>query len=214
MIEIFGRQTSYNVQKVLWLADELALDYVHTEVGGKHGGNDSESFLAINPLGKVPVLRIDNKILCESNTIVRYLAERYSNGQWLSKDPYIRGQAEQWMDWCIDRLEPAFVGVFWGYYRTPPAQHDNKLIQASVIDCESCLQTLDRKLTEQTYLIAHHATVADIATGVFLHRLRSIDLTIQIPANVDLWHQRLTLQSGYQKWVMSDFSELQGRSSY
>ncbi|WP_280338116.1 hypothetical protein [Salinicola acroporae] len=33
MLTIWGRESSYNVQKVLWLADELGLDYSHRPAG-------------------------------------------------------------------------------------------------------------------------------------------------------------------------------------
>ena len=56
-IEIHGRHTSYNVQKVLWLADELNLEYVHFQIGGRFSGNDTTKFRSMNPLGKVPVIR-------------------------------------------------------------------------------------------------------------------------------------------------------------
>ena len=137
-IEIYGRHTSYNVQKVLWLADELGLAYSHKEVGGRFGGNDTAEFLAMNPSGKVPVLRDKQRIILESNTIIRYLAGQYSDEHWISSDPYERSQTDRWMDWSIDRLEKAFVGVFWGYYRTPPESRNQAAIDASVSECESC----------------------------------------------------------------------------
>lgn len=50
---IWGRRSSFNVQKVLWLADELGLDYEHVPAGGQFGQLDTPAFLAMNPHGKV-----------------------------------------------------------------------------------------------------------------------------------------------------------------
>jgi len=213
-IEIFGRHTSYNVQKVLWLADELDLDYIHTEVGGRFGGNDTQSFLQMNPMGKVPVVRDGEYVIWESNTIIRYLADSYSSGNWISTDPYQRSQVNRWLDWSIDELEPAFVGVFWGYYRTPPEQHNKAAITSSVAHCEKCLAQLDRQLDTHLYLLGNTPSLADIATGVFLHRLIAIELTIEITENVCRWYKRLSARDGYRHWVMSDFTELKGRAGY
>ena len=113
-IEIFGRHTSYNVQKVLWIADELELEYSHIQIGGRFGGNDTDDFLLMNPFGKVPVLRHGDDLIWESNTIVRYLADSFSKDTWIASTPYERSLDERWMDWSIEKLEPAFVDVFWG----------------------------------------------------------------------------------------------------
>ncbi len=211
-IEIFGRHTSYNVQKVLWIADELSLRYSLTEVGGRFKGNDTADFLAMNPMGKVPVLRDGSRLIWESNTIVRYLADCYSRASWISSCPYERSLSDRWMDWSIDIFEPAFVGVFWGYYRTEPSKRDNARINASVATCESCLLQLERQIGSNSFLLGKSPSVADIATGIFLHRLTSIDLKISIPDSIRGWYERLSEQSGYNRWVMSDFTELKGRS--
>ena len=67
MLKVWGRRSSFNVQKVMWLLGELSLAHEHTEVGGKFGGLDDPSFLAMNPHGRVPVLRDDDAIVWESH---------------------------------------------------------------------------------------------------------------------------------------------------
>jgi glutathione S-transferase len=54
MLTIWGRPSSFNTQKVLWLADELSLVYRHIPAGGAFGGLDTAQFLAMNPHGRVP----------------------------------------------------------------------------------------------------------------------------------------------------------------
>lgn len=213
-IEILGRHTSYNVQKVLWLADELSLDYRHKQIGGRHGGTDSADFLRLNPLGKVPVLLHNDKVLCESNTIVRYLADVFSGGLWISPRAYQRSLAERWMDWSIEKLEPAFVGVFWGYYRTPPESRNELAIAAQVAECEACLQVLGQQLAGRDYLLGDRPSVADVATAVYLHRLFAIERPIAFPDATLEWYRRLGERPAYARWVKSDFTELRGRAAY
>ena len=69
MLKILGRRTSGNVMKPLWAADELGLDYVQVDIGGKFGGNREDDYLAMNPTGRVPTLVEDNFVLWESNAI-------------------------------------------------------------------------------------------------------------------------------------------------
>ncbi len=46
MLTIWGRRSSFNVQKVLWLAGELGLEYEHVLAGGQHGLLDTAEFRA------------------------------------------------------------------------------------------------------------------------------------------------------------------------
>lgn len=209
---ILGRHTSYNVQKVLWLADEMQLEYEHKEVGGRFGGNDTEEFLKLNPLGNVPVLVDQGQAIRESNTIVRYLADTQEPDKWIPRDPLARTRVNEWMDWSIDRLEQAFVGVFWGYYRTPIAEHNLETIEQSLARVKECLGILDDELGDHEFIIGSSLTLADIVTGVYLFRLANIDLDIPFPSNLARWFERLSERPAYQRWVMSDFSELKGRS--
>ncbi len=213
-VEILGRHTSYNVQKVLWLVEELDLEYVHKPLGGKHGGLDTAEFGALNPMRKVPVLKEGDRCIWESNTILRYLAEAYGKGTWKVEDPYLRSEHERWMDWSQTKFDPAFTGVFWGYYRTPPARRNMRAVLDSKKACEDCLEKLDHQLAGSRYLTADHLSLADIAIGVFLYRLAEIDLETRMPQRVRSWYERLQTSPGYRKWVMSDFSELEGRLEY
>src|SRR5471030_2932952 len=107
MITLWGRRSSVNVQKVLWALDELALPFAHVDAGGDAGGLDEPAFRAMNPHGRVPVLKDGATAIWESNTIVRYLCARYSSGERCPAEPDARAQAEAWMDWELASLQPA-----------------------------------------------------------------------------------------------------------
>jgi len=216
--EILGRHTSYNVQKVLWLADELGIQYKHTQIGGKYGGTDDQSFSELNPHQKVPVLIHEQTIVWESNTILRYLAELFDSSSseigWYGASAYQRSLVSRWMDWSIDRLESDFVGVFWGYYRTPEQDRDLKAIADSIEKYENSMRILSLQLAKNNFLLGEAISLADVVTGVFIHRLYVLNLDINFPENIQKWYERLTQRESYSKWVMSDFSELKGRSVY
>ncbi|MDU3132110.1 MAG: glutathione S-transferase N-terminal domain-containing protein, partial [Bradyrhizobium sp.] len=74
MITVFGRTSSFNVQKVMWLVGELGFDHRHVQLGGAFGGLDRPDVLAMNPHGRVPVLDDSGVVVWESQAILRYLA--------------------------------------------------------------------------------------------------------------------------------------------
>ena len=94
MIEVWGRRSSSNVQKVVWALDELGLPFNRHTVGGSFGGNRAPAYLAMNPNGLVPVLQDGDITMFESNAIVRYLAARYGEGALRPKDPKALAMAE------------------------------------------------------------------------------------------------------------------------
>lgn len=213
-ITIYGRHTSYNVQKVLWLADELAINYTHIEFGASPQDTESAEFGQLNPMRKVPVLVDDKKVIWESNSILRYLARSYGKQHWLPHDPFQASLIERWMDWSQTRFEPAFVGVFWGHYRTPQELRDNAAIAKSLDDCKFCLKKVNEQLEGNDYLLGKKLTLADITVSVFLHRLINIGLDVSLPVRVQSWYQRLGQLPAYRQWVLSDFSGLKGRLQY
>lgn len=213
-ITLYGRHTSYNVQKVLWFLDQLELDYHHIELGSAPGDTETDEFGKLNPMRKVPALTDGENIIWESNTILRYLARIYGSEQWQLQDAFQQSLVERWMDWSQTRFEPAFVGVFWGYYRTPKQQHNLGAINKSQTDCLYCLARLDEQLADNRYLLGDSLSLADVTAGIFLYRLVEIDLDISLPARVARWYQELQKFPGYQRWAMSDFSSLQGRLEY
>ena len=69
-------------QRVLWLLEELGLDY-----GVTRYERDPKTMLAppslraVHPLGKSPVVTDGDLVLAESGAIVEYFVERYGNGK-------------------------------------------------------------------------------------------------------------------------------------
>jgi glutathione S-transferase len=76
-LTVLGRHSSSNVQKVLWTLIELGAPYRCEELGGKFGRTFDPSYLALNPNGTVPTVIDGDFVIWESNTVCRYLANRY-----------------------------------------------------------------------------------------------------------------------------------------
>lgn len=215
LLTIWGRRSSFNVQKVLWLAGELGLSYTHIPAGGSHGLLDSSEFAELNPHRHVPVIRDGESVVWESHAILRYLAARYGDPQFWPDDPARRAQADGWMDWAQTSLQPAFLGgVFWGYYRTPVEQRDLLAIERSLAQCTRYFQLLDRRLATQPYLGGDSLTLADIPAGTSLYRYFELDIPHPAIPNVRAWYERLQARPAYRDHVMVPFGELFGRLEF
>jgi glutathione S-transferase len=212
MLTVWGRHSSFNLQKVMWLVDELGLPHKHVEVGGKFGGLDTPEFLAMNPHGRVPVLQDGETVIWESHTILRYLAARYGGPQLWPEDPAKRSLVDRWMDWSHTTLQPDFlIGVFWGFYRTPADKRDMPRVKAAIARTNRDLAQLDRQLAGKKFLLGDTLSLADIPAGTSLYRYYGLEIERPPLPNVERWYRALQERLPYRAHVMLPFDELFGR---
>ena len=214
MLELWGRANAYNVQKPLWLLEELDLEFTHYDVGSNAGDLETAEFLALNPHARVPVLRDGDAVVWESHTVLRYLANRFNALDIYPEDPLQRSQVERWMDWGHTSLQPVFMDLFWGYYRTPPESRKQSAIDAAQQRCAQHFELLDRHLAQQPYLAGESFTMADIPCAVCLYRYFQMGLAVDQPGHVMQWYQRLSQRSAFANTIMTSFDELKGRINY
>jgi glutathione S-transferase len=215
MLTVWGRRSSFNLQKVMWLVGELGLPHCHIPAGGDFGIKDTPEFLVMNPHGRVPVIDDDGVIVWESQTILRYLAAKYGQPRFWSNSPAERSYAERWMDWSQATLQPDFLnGVFWGFYRTPEARRNLPAIARKVSACGRHFELLDRILADRRFLCGDNLSLADIPAATSLYRYFEIDVDRPSIPNVEAWYRRLRERPAYREHVMVPFGELYGRLDY
>ena len=215
MLKVWGRRSSFNVQKVMWLVGELGLAHEHIDAGGRAGGLDSPAFLAMNPHGRVPVIADGDAIVWESHAILRYLAARHGAGRFWSDDPVPRANVDGWMDWSHTALQPDFLmGVFWGFYRTPEDKRSWGAINAALSRCATHFGRLDRLLEGRSFLLGETLSLADITAGTSLYRYFELEIERPSLPQVERWYRTLQQREAYRAHIMIPFGELRGRLDY
>jgi glutathione S-transferase len=214
VLEIWGRRSAYNVQKVLWAAGELGLAHTHVDAGGAAGGLDTPRFRAMNPHGRVPVLVDGAVTVWESNSTVRYLAARHGAGSLCREDAAERSLADRWMDWELATLQPDFMSLFWGWYRTPEAQRNARAIEAARARCAEHYRRLDEQLASRAFLAGDAFTMGDIPAGTSLFRWFEMGLETPELPNLRRWYRRLAERPAYREHLMRPFDELRGRLAF
>jgi len=215
MLRVYGRRSSINVQKVMWLVGELDLPHGHVPAGGDAGGLDTPAFRAMNPHGKVPVIDDDGLYVWESNSILRYLAERYAASQYWPATLNERAHIAPWMDWEQSRFQPDFIsGIFWGYYRTPEAQRNPNAIARSLARVAHDVLVLDEVLRQRAFIASAHLTLADISVGTHLFRYFTLDIDREETPHLTAYYRALTQRPAYREHVMLPYDELRGRLAF
>ena len=201
MLTILGRTSSINVRKVLWLCDELDLDYLREEWGDGFQSTHSPEFMALNPNAMVPVLKDDELVIWESNAILRYLANAYG-GEWLYPiHPQSRAPIDQWMDWQSTELNTSWRYAFMSLVRHSPAHQDPRLLAAACKGWSHTMSILNQQL-EKTgrYVAGRNFTLADIPIGLAVNRWFETPLDHPDYPAVRHYYERLTERHGYTVW--------------
>ena len=199
MLKVLGRKTSNNVQKVLWCLAEMRLPFQQEDYGGPFGKTRTPEYLRLNPNGTVPTLIDGEAAIWESNTILRYLANKYSATSLYPQDAGERSVVERWMDWQIGSLSPAFRPLFIALVRDRRALAD---VQALVGSTAPSFKLLDSALDENAFLAGKQLTLADIAAGPMVYRWYTLGLGQDDTPHLRAWFERLCARPGFREHVM------------
>lgn len=197
MLRLLGRSTSGNVQKVVFLLEELGTPYSREDYGRQFNNTQDAAYLKLNPNGKVPTLVDGEMVVWESNTILRYLASKLKKDTLYPAEPGARSEVERWMDWLLASVNYQYVAVFKdskkpANERTPSFETDAKELAAQ-------LSILDGAMAGKPWIAGKDLTLADIALGPIMHRC--LDFPIALPAlsNLKAWREKLKGRPAFRK---------------
>jgi glutathione S-transferase len=204
MLKIWGRNTSSNVQKVIWALGELKLPFDRIDVGGAFGKTKDAPYLAMNPNSLVPTLEEeDGFILWESNSIVRYLAAKHANRTLEPADLKTRALAQKWMDWQLSVMGPAITPVFWGLIRTPADKRDASAIAAAKEKTIAAAKIMDAQLGKTQYLAGNEFSYGDIPVGIMIYRYMQLIPERPATPNLDRWYAAISSRAAFKEQVAS-----------
>ncbi len=198
---LWGRASSSNVKKVMWLADEMGLAYERIDAGGKFGVVNTPEYKKLNPNSRVPTIEDGDLVLWESNSVMRYLANRYGGEAFYPADPATRADIDRWLDWQLSILNPAETPVFLGTIRTPAEKQDKAALAAGMARLAPALGILEAHLAGREYM-SERFSLADIALSIFPDRtLRNPFIAPPALPATSAWLDRLRQRPGFRAHV-------------
>ena len=187
MITIHGDAISGNCLKVKWTAERLAIPFTWIDVNVVKRETRTDSFLAMNPAGQVPVIVLeDDRPLAQSNAIILYLAE---GSALIPADAYQRAKMLEWMFWEQYNHEPtiAVVRFQMKYLDRPRSDVDPALIARA----EAALARLDQALEGRKFLVGDTLTLADIALVAYTRFAADGGFVLADYPAVEAWVERV-----------------------
>jgi glutathione S-transferase len=195
MYRLLGRQTSGNVQKVIFMFEELGTPYTREDYGRQFENTQTAEYKALNPTSKVPTLVDGSTVIWESNTILRYLAA--SIGQQLhGATPAEKADVERWMDFLLAAVNPGYLAAFKNAKLKPEEQTAES--KELVKDLVAQLKIFDGYLAGKDFLALGKFTIAEIACAPILKRC--LDFKIDRPSlpNLERWAAAIAARPAFK----------------
>jgi len=152
-------QSSY-VRSVRMAMAEKGLAYTYDPAAPR-----SENVKAINPFGRVPVLRDGDFELFETSAIIRYLDESFDGPSLIAGTIEKRAKMEQWTSLYNSHCYDAMVRRYLLQYIVPKGadgKPDRTTIEGALPDIEKQLGVFDRAYNGRNVLVGDAVTLPDL----------------------------------------------------
>ena len=197
MHTLYSMQNSGNCYKLRLAMAQLGLPFRLADVDILQGESRTPEFLAMNPNGRVPTLKLDDgRILPESNAALWYLAE---SSDLLSDDRFTRAQILQWMFFEQYSHEPYIaVARFWLHIKPGGrAEKTEAEIGAWMERGAQALSVMDTHLTDNGFFAGGRYSIADVALYAYTHMAGDGGFDLGPYPHVGAWLERVRTQPGH-----------------
>jgi glutathione S-transferase len=193
-MKLLGRKTSGNVQKVMFLFEELKMPYERVDVGRQFNNTQTPEYLAKNPNAKVPTLEDGDLVIWESNTILRYVAAKAKSALYPT-DLARRTRVERWMDWQLSALNNPYLAMFREAKLEPEKRGAD--FAAQLKDFAAQLSILDSSM--KTWVAGDEFTIADICLAPIVYRCLRFGVDLPALPNVKRWDAAVSAREAFKK---------------
>ncbi len=173
-----------------WMLEEVGETYI--TIALDYGTTmKTPEYLAINPMGKVPAIVHDGKIVTEVAAICAYLADSFPDKNLA---PALNDRADyyRWLFFAAGPLEAAVTNRNLGV--TPTLQQQGFVGYG---DYDRVINVLEQALTGKEFIAANHFTAADVYVGSHLHwgtQFKTIPMRPAFEAYLNNLYQRPAFQ--------------------
>lgn len=193
-LTVYGDIYSGNCYKVKLLLCRLGLahDWKHVDI--LQGESRTPAFLALNPNGRIPVLVDGDRVLCESNAILHYLAE---GSPLLPTDRYLHAQVLQWQFFEQYSHEPCIATSRYivRYLGSPPSRQAE--LDAKRDGGYAALAVMEQHLAHGDYFVGEAPTIADLSLYAYTHVADEGGFSLAEFPRIRAWLNRIATAPGH-----------------
>jgi glutathione S-transferase len=141
-----------------WMLEETGCPY-RTEILSFGSDMKSPGYLAVNPMGKVPAILHNGKIVTEAAAVCAYLADAFPEAA-LAPPPQDRAAYYRWMFFAAGPVEAALSNKAFGF--EVPADRQRAVGYGSI---ENVVDALEYAVSQSDYIAGDRFSAADVYVG-------------------------------------------------
>jgi glutathione S-transferase len=170
----------------------LGLEHELVHVDLASGAQKTPQFLAMNPLGQVPVLEDDGTVIADSNAILVYLARKLDRRDWLPVGAQAEAEIQKWLSIAAGPIAfgPAAARLITVF--KAPFQAEEVIARAHAI-----LGKIEAQLAERPFITGATPTIADVALYSYIASAPEGNVDLQPYGQVRAWLGRIEALPGF-----------------
>lgn len=212
MYTLYGYPKTRSV-RVAWALEELGLPYDYEAVDLKAGEHLSDTFKALTPSAKIPVLVTPDGALSESAAIVTFLAEKHGIHEFIPEPAsFMRAKYEQVMVFLVSELEQPLWSMAKHTFALPEAQRIPQMLHTAQWEFAKALNAFSLMLADNEFVCGNIFTMADVIAGHVLSWARGSKQDLAYD-NVKAYAERILSRPAYEKAWRRETASLASKSS-
>lgn len=158
-MKIWGDSRSGNCLKVKFICDYLSIPYEWIELDVMSGKTREDDYLAINPMGQVPAIQLeDGRTIAQSNAIISFLAR---DSDLIPETAFEHAQMNEWLFWEQHKheryiAERRFLKAFLG-------KADDEIPVSFMEKGNDALDLMENHLSKTDYFVDNKLSLADVS---------------------------------------------------
>jgi glutathione S-transferase len=197
----------------------LAEKKIEVELVEERYWEASPEFLRRNPAGKVPVLRLDGRIMAESQAIAEYIEETVPNPPLLPRDALARYEVRRLCYWFDDKFNAEVTARVMGERVWKKIRKegypDSKAVKAGLSAIKRHLDYMGELLDQRRWLAGDVLTLADFAGAAHLSCLDYIsDVDWDRSAAVKDWYAKIKSRPAFRSLLADHVPGLPASPQY
>ena len=206
-MKLYSSPFSSNARKVRLAAALLDIPLELIEVNLGQGAQRKPEFLALNPMGRVPLLDDDGFVLAESAAIMAYLADQKPGNTLYPADPKQRADVNRWLFWGANHWAPAFAALAfenWLKALLKLGAPDPAQVKRQEDSLRSLATVLDAHLGSREWVSGSSITIADLAIATSLGNADRAKFPVRSFPAVQRWFERVQALEAWKSTAPPD----------
>lgn len=211
-MKLYGNDFSFNSTKVRFAANAMGIPYEFQSVDLAGGEQRTEAFRKITPVGRIPVLVDGDFIIFESNSIMRYLAQK-TDSHYYPRDLKKRCLVDQWLDFSVIHISAgAMSKIFFNtiVYKFINGTKDENSLKEGRQFLTNYLGIIEMQFGNGSHVCGNALSLADFSVLATLDPCEVVGFDLTPFPKIVAWRKKLQTQPFYQK-VYPSFSEFLSR---